>query len=956
MDPSNSFKDKSPSVKYHKINTIFVPLNTDEDLKKETKYGKCLRWTVKCSEVLLVLVCFLAVMGIFLHLAISTIWTNDEVKLSSGQADQCTNVEDDRFDCFPERDGATQEVCLSRGCCWAAATKAGTAPWCFFPSNYNGYNATNVTYTTTGITANIQRSTSSFYPRDVKNLSLFVEYQTSTRLRVRIYDPTNPRFEVPLITPSGSLDLSNPLYTVSIQQSPFNIVVKRNSTGAVVFDTTSTAPLIFTDQYLQIATQLSTKYLYGFGEHRGTFLQDLNWRRLVFWNRDDVPKVDNNGYGSHPFFLNLETGGQFSNSNAHGVFLLNSNGGEVAIQPFGAGGTGAITYRMLGGILDFYILLGLSPLSVVQQYSEVVGRPYFPPFWSLGFHICKYGIQNATDLRNMINRNRQAQIPYDVQWGDIDYMDGYKDWTYNNNTYNGLPAIVQNLHDNNQRYIIMADPAISSGQPIGAYPPFDDGVEMDIFVKNDSGAILYGQVWPGNTAFPDFFHPRAVDYWYKQAQRFHGQIPFDGLWIDMNEPSNFVDGSTLGCTNNQLDNPPFVPATIDGGKLESKTLCPSAKHAISTHYNLHNMYGWSQANVTRSTLDLLYGNKRSTIITRSTFPGSGKNVGHWLGDNFSTFSDLYYSIPGILNFNLFAITQIGVDICGFNGVTTPELCTRWHQLGIFYPFMRNHDSDGSPVQDPGSFQSPWRDYMRSALQTRYRLLAVLYTAFYKAHTQGLPIVRPLFFLYPGTEAIDRQFMWTDQLLVSPVLDQGATSVQALIPDDIWYDFYTGALQHQRGRNVTLSSPIDYISIHVRGGSILPLLPATQRTDLSRLEKFELLVAVGGDGSASGELFWDDGESIDSLTANNYSDILFSLTNANNLVSTIPKAGYEPAQGVKLGSVTFYGIKQAPTGVTVNGVTIPFIFDASLQVLSVSELDVNLLQPLSVKLITRVHRA
>ncbi|CAG5131378.1 unnamed protein product, partial [Candidula unifasciata] len=659
--------------------------------------------------------------------------------------------------------------------------------------------------------------------------------------------------------------------------------------------------------------------------------------------------VDNNGYGSHPFFLNLETGGPASNANAHGVFLLNSNAGEVATQPVGSGDNGAVTYRMIGGILDFYIFLGPSPLSVVQQYSDVIGRPYFPPFWSLGYHICKYGINTEADLQNLINRNRAAQIPYDVQWGDIDYMTSHRDWTYDKDRYGNLPNIVKDLHDNNQRYIIMADPAISSEQPAGTYPPYDDGVQMDIFVKNDAGSILIGQVWPGKTAFPDFFHPKAVDYWYKQAKEFHNQIPYDGLWIDMNEPSNFVDGSVSGCTSNELDNPPFTPATIDGGKLIYQTICPSAKHVISTHYNLHNMYGWSQSNVSRRTLDLLYGNKRSPIITRSSFAGTGKLVGHWLGDNFSTFPDLYYSIPAILNFNLFGIPQIGADICGFNGVTTPELCTRWHQLSAFYPFMRNHADISSPYQDPGTFQLPFRDYMKTAIELRYRLLAVLYTAFYRAHTQGLPIVRPLFFLYPGTEAIDKQFMWNDQLLVSPVLDKGASSVQAFIPDDVYYDFYTGALVAQRGQTVQLNAPIDYINVHVRGGSILPLLPVTQRTNLSRKEKFQLIVAVAADGTASGELFWDDGESIDSVSGNKYSDITFSLTNSNHLTSTVVKGGYNPPEGVRLATVILYGINHSPGSVSVNGKGATFNYDASLKVVHVNNLDVDLLTPLSLVL-------
>ncbi|KAH9502339.1 hypothetical protein Btru_073494 [Bulinus truncatus] len=253
-------------------------------------------------------------------------------------------------------------------------------PFCFFPSNYDGYKVSEVVSTSSGINATLVRSTSTFFSPDIKTLKLQVDYQNDYRLRVKIYDPNNARV----------------------------------STGATIFDTSNTAPLIFSDQYLQIATRLSSKFLYGLGEHRSSFLQDLNtWKRLVFWNRDDVPKVDNNGYGTHPFFLNLEpSNGADGPSDAHGVFLLNSNAGEVALQPFGASGDGALTYRFIGGVIDFFIVLGPKPINVASQFTEIVGKTYFPPFWSLGFHLCKWGYATADELNKVIARNRNASIPY----------------------------------------------------------------------------------------------------------------------------------------------------------------------------------------------------------------------------------------------------------------------------------------------------------------------------------------------------------------------------------------------------------------------------------------------------------------------------------------------------------------------------------------------------------------
>ncbi|XP_059156797.1 uncharacterized protein LOC131941537 [Physella acuta] len=927
-------QQQKPEVKYDNIESALYKLSIDKHHKNDSKCRKSL---AKLSMIVgwLLVVCLMGLVALVLYSVLSK-----AVKTPKVEENQCTTEENNRFDCWPEKHGATEEGCISRGCCWKMSSIPYSAPFCFFPTNYNGYNATEVLITSTGIDATLVRTTNTFFSTDVKTLKLKVEYQTDTRLRIKFYDPSNSRYEVPLLVPSGSI-IRNPLYDVSVQKAPFNIKVTRVETGATTFDTTDTAPLIFSDQYLQIATKLSTKYLYGLGEHRSTFVQDLSyWKRLVFWNRDASPRVDNNGYGTHPFFLNLEPSNDSTPgpSDSHGVFLLNSNAGEVALQPYGSQLDGAVTYRMLGGILDFFIVLGPTPLSVAAQFTDIIGRTYFPPFWSLGFHICKYGIHNSSELQDMIKRNRDANMPYDVQWTDIDYMDGHKDWTYDKTNFAGLPGIVQDLHNNQQRYVLMADPAISSEQAPGTYPPFDDGKQMDVFVKNASGDILIGAVWPGKTAFPDFFHPNAFQYWYKQASEFHAILPYDGLWIDMNEPSSFIDGSTDGCTNSSLDNPPFVPETIDGGSLMSKTICPSAKHAVSTHYNLHNMYGWSQANITRQVLTTLLPNKRSPLITRSSYAGSSRYTGHWLGDNKSDFEDLYYSIPGILNFNLFGISFIGADICGFGGVTTPELCTRWHQLGVFYTFMRNHADLASPAQDPGTFDDPYRTYIRDALKLRYTLLAVLYTAMFKAHSEGLPVIRPLFYLYKGVETIDRQFMWCDSLMVVPVLFDKQTTVTAYVPNDSWYDFYVGTPITTRGTYIQLNATLDHINVLLRGGSIIPLLPATERTDVARQQKFKILVALNDTNGATGELFWDDGESLDSVYALKFSQIYFYMNNKNTLMSRVAQAGYNPPQGVKMSDVVVYGVSQAPSAVSVNGNSATFSYNSDSKVSILLQMD------------------
>ncbi|NXQ06602.1 LYAG glucosidase, partial [Vidua macroura] len=223
----------------------------------------------------------------------------------------------------------------------------------------------------------------------------------------------------------------------------------------------------------------------------------------------------------------------------------------------------------------------------------------------------------------------------------------------------------------------------------GTYKPYDEGLKRGVFIRNATGQPLIGKVWPGPTAFPDFTNPKTHEWWHDMVKDFHEQVPFDGMWLDMNEPSNFVEGSMDGCPSNNLEHPPYVPGVF-GGRLQAGTICASSQQYLSSHYNLHSLYGLTEAIASHNALLRVRG-KRPFIISRSTFAGHGRYAGHWTGDVGSDWEQLYYSIPEVLLFNLFGVPLVGADICGFLGDTNEELCVRWTQLGAFYPFMRNHN-------------------------------------------------------------------------------------------------------------------------------------------------------------------------------------------------------------------------------------------------------------------------
>ncbi|EDV25113.1 uncharacterized protein TRIADDRAFT_56705 [Trichoplax adhaerens] len=368
-------------------------------------------------------------------------------------------------------------------------------------------------------------------------------------------DADSTRYEVPIPLPKMNLQdqaAKDPIYSVEVNMDPFSLVVKRKSTDTVILDI-SHGGFIFEDQLLQISSSVPSKYLYGLGEHEHESLlhQNWNWHRWGMFSRDEFPGPNRNLYGVHPMYLNIEDDA----ANSHAILLLNSNAMEAVLTPMPG-----ITWRTIGGVLDFYVFLGSTPSEAVSQYINAIGLPYFPPYWALGFQLCRWGYNSLDRVKQVVDDMRNADIPQDIQYGDIDYMSDQLDFTWNKTSYAGLPEFVQDLHQHGQHYIIILDPAIGASQPAGSYPPYEDGKAKDIFIRHGDGRPMLGKVWPpGNAAFPDYTNTTTHTWWQNHIVDFHRNVSFDGLWIDMNEPANFVQGSVEGCTNNQYNNPPYKP-------------------------------------------------------------------------------------------------------------------------------------------------------------------------------------------------------------------------------------------------------------------------------------------------------------------------------------------------------------------------------------------------------------
>ncbi|KAI5451157.1 hypothetical protein NCC49_002033 [Naganishia albida] len=905
----------------------------------------------------------------------------------------------------------------------------------------NGYSIQGVdTSSTGGILAKLALNGEgcNAFGNDIANLVVSVEYETKQRLHVHIYDADKKQYQIPnSIWPRpdpSSVDAKTSDLVFNHDPNPFAFWITRRSTGAIIFDTRSSsiptyndefsqsgsvqkgsampkAALVFEDQYLQLSTAMpKDANVYGLGEwiDPNGFARTTNGSLTTHWARDAADPVNGNMYGSHNVYMNTIWDNATSSS-SHGVFLLNSHGTDILMRP------GVLEYRIIGGTLDMYFVAGPRAIDVHEQYSQIVGQTQPMPFWAFGFHLSRWGYSSVAESRAVADRMREADIPLECLWSDIDYMAHYRNFDFDPSWQpDEFRGLIEYLKSQNQQYVPIIDAAFATTyNDTDVYETYTRGKELDVWLKNPDGSEYRGRVWPGVTVFPDWSAPNIDQFWFECFNNFSIAIGSTHAWLDMNEPSSFCEGS-CGSDPRELANTstPFpLPGspgniitqypecydtslgpsgniTVDGvatcrnatelakllkrqesggisdyiaspevnfppyaihngeGALNLKTVATNATgHDGVQQYHVHNLYGYQSEVATQKALLKVTPGVRPFLLSRSTFPGSGKHMAHWLGDNFALWEYMKYSIQGMLQFQLFQIPMVGADVGGFNRNTNEELSNRWYSLGAFSPFFRSHNIISTIGQEPYVWDSV-AESTRTAIKARYHLLPYWLSLFADAANYGTPVIRALFYEFddPAYSNIDEQFMVGDSLLVSPVLRPNATSVEAHLPyhgNTKWRNWFTHEEVAGSVDKVTLDAPLSTIPVHIRSGSIILIHRDTGYTlTETRESPFSLLVYLDSNNYADGCTKIDDGIS---YPVTDQASLTFAAS------ATGLKIQHDQVKGnhqvdKPIAQMIILGVSAQPSSLKYNGQSLDGLtmtYDAGLQKLVIDGLDISL---------------
>jgi len=509
-----------------------------------------------------------------------------------------------------------------------------------------------------------------------------------------------------------------------------------------------------------------------------------------------------------------------------------------------------------GGEMNYYFIYGPKMQDVVASYTNLTGKPELPPLWALGYHQCKWSYYPESNVREITQKFRDLKIPCDAIYLDIDYMEGFRCFTWSKEYFPNPKKMVQDFKDDGFKTVVIIDPGIKIDHE---YSVFKEGLEKDYFCKRADGPYMKGKVWPGECYFPDFTKEEVREWWAGLFKELIEDVGVQGVWNDMNEPAVMdVPGKSF---------PNDVRHNYDGNPC--------------SHRKAHNIYGMQMAKATYMGLKKYNYPLRPFVITRSAYSGTQRYTSTWLGDNIASWEHLWIANVQAQRMAMSGFSFVGSDIGGFAEQPNGELYARWIQLGIFHPFCRTHSSGDHGDQEPWTFGTEITDVVRKFIELRYMLLPYLYTTFYKYIEEGIPMLKSLV-LYDQEDSQTHfrtdEFICGEHILACPIGEPNSKGRRMYIPRGNWYNYWTHELI-SGGDEKWVDADLDSMPIFIKEGAIIPIYPVQQYVGEKEIEHLTLDVYYKN-GKEVSDVFEDANDGYD-YTKGRYSLMHFTLTGKEN---------------------------------------------------------------------------
>ncbi len=534
---------------------------------------------------------------------------------------------------------------------------------------------------------------------------------------------------------------------------------------------------------------------YGLGDKASDL--NLRGRKFDLWSTDAYAYERNTDplYRNIPFYIGLCKG------NAYGMFFDNTY--RVGFD-FGADDPSSLKFSADGGEINYYYIHGPHMMDVIKRYSQLTGTHPMPPMWALGYHQCRWSYYPESKLQDLAKTFREMKIPCDALYLDIDYMDGYRCFTWNKEHFPNPAKMISDLNEQGFKTVVILDPGIRIDPD---YEIYKQGQENNYFCRRGDDYFMEGPVWPGRCRFPDFTNPE-VRTWWGELHNSLIETGVAGVWCDMNEPSVFGSGTF----------PLDVRHNYDGFR--------------GSHRKAHNVYGMQMSRATYEGMRKILRNKRPFTIVRSTYSGGQRYAAAWTGDNIATWDHLHLASVICQRMSMSGFSFVGSDIGGFTKEPDGELFTRWIQLGVFSPFMRAHSAGDTGEREPWSFGEPYTSICRTYIELRYKLLPYIYSAFWENHRYGFPILRPIVMV--EQEQFNNwfrqdEFTFGDKILICPIFEAGAKGRWLYLPQGNWYYYWNNKIYEGGKEDFWLDVSLETMPIFVRAGAVIPEYPVMQHT-------------------------------------------------------------------------------------------------------------------------------